>query len=139
MQKESHDENMKQTWERMSGPSINFTEEMKTEFEIFEENYEEWKTHSYEIINLSAETVTTNIKRQELSELAFKSFGRMRDIIDQLGELIDNELGESISFERRRELESALSGFKWRSGCLPGLCGPASCIKCKNRGRNKSI
>ena len=53
-QKESHDENMKQTWERMSGPSINFTKEMETEFEIFEESYEEWKTHSYEIINLSA-------------------------------------------------------------------------------------
>ncbi|MBU2514114.1 HAMP domain-containing protein [bacterium] len=105
----SNQENLQQTWERITEPGQNFTPKMQSQFTRFRTNYESWKKHSRQIIALSKETASENVQMLDSSAKAIEAFGRMRDNIDKLGELIDSQLGENVSPARRRELEKALS------------------------------
>jgi methyl-accepting chemotaxis protein len=105
----SNQENLQQAWERLTGPGQNFTPKMQDPFSRFKTNYKAWNQHSRQIISLSKETAEENREMFESSAKAEAAFGKMRDNIDALGELINTQLEETIPLPRRRELEEALS------------------------------
>ncbi len=107
---ESSKENITQTWERVVGPSENFSEEMKVEFDKFKNNYASWENNINSIFKLLSETVLSNTKRDLAAKEALNSFGAMRDIIDYLGELANKQLADkTMTLKRRMELEASIS------------------------------
>lgn len=108
--KATFEENVQQTWDRIIGPSGNFTDDMQENLDNFKSYYNEWKGDGEQIIQLSSETLQGKIDRYSHAEAASQSFSQMRDVIDRLGELIDNELSSTdLSESRRRNLEIGLS------------------------------
>ncbi|MBC18361.1 MAG: methyl-accepting chemotaxis protein [Desulfovibrio sp.] len=106
----SSDENLQQTWDRIAGPAKNFPSNMKSVFEEFNQNYSKWKQTNERVFKLTTETLDANIQRNEAEARALASFGGMRDVIDNLGEMINQELNTSdLGIERRLILEEALS------------------------------
>ena len=49
--KDSFAENSTQTWERISGPSVRFTEEMMSVFKKFTDVYNQWREQSEIVIS----------------------------------------------------------------------------------------
>ena len=105
----SNQENLQQTWERITEPGANFTSEMQPQFSRFKTEYQIWKNHSRNVIASSLKTASVNNEILTSSANAISAFNAMRDNIDQLGEIIENQLNESVPIERRKELEKALS------------------------------
>ena len=108
-QKASSVENLQQTWDRITDPGSRFPERMGADLATFKEEFTEWSTHSAKVIDLSLQTVTGNLEREAAAAAAIAAFGSMRDVINELGELVDGLLAEDMSFDRRRDLERALS------------------------------
>jgi methyl-accepting chemotaxis protein len=102
-------ENSLQTWDRITGPAVNFREDMTSDLESFKKVYAEWNTNSEMIIQLAQMTVGVNAQTAEKASDAIAAFELMREEINLLGEKIDGELSRSLSDVRRRELEQALS------------------------------
>ncbi|QJB55893.1 methyl-accepting chemotaxis protein [Pseudodesulfovibrio sp. zrk46] len=108
--KGSSDENTQQTWDRITGPAKNFTPDMATAFDGFKNGFEAWKSDNNKILSLSAQTLEANLARDQAEKNALASFDAMRDVIDQLGAMIDEQLKDPyLGQERRLQLESALS------------------------------
>ena len=107
--KEDNAENLKQTWDRIIGSSENFSEDMKPQLNTFKQEYADWKKRSAKILQLALETATGNAQRSEAAAKAIAAFNKMRDVIDQLGAMIDNGLKDTLSLARRLELENAQS------------------------------
>ena len=105
----SNIENLQQVWERITGPGENFTPNMSEQFERFKSEYVIWEEESRNVLLYSLELIEDEIQVKEASANAISSFGVMRDKIDQIGEIIDNQLSGSLSASRRRNLETALS------------------------------
>ena len=109
-QKESADENMQQTWERITGPGARFTSDMAGNFASFKSGFEKWKAENLKIFSLTSETLSANLQRDEAGKKAVAGFDEMRGFIDKIGALIDTELKSPFLEESRRmDLEQALS------------------------------
>ncbi|MDA3850045.1 MAG: methyl-accepting chemotaxis protein [Spirochaetaceae bacterium] len=106
---ESINENLQQTWDRMSGPAEGFSQEMDSQYQVFSQEYQQWYDLNESILELSLTTVEKNREIQEKEGSAIASFDLMRNQINLMGELIDGELNKTLSFNRRRALEKALS------------------------------
>jgi methyl-accepting chemotaxis protein len=102
-------ENLQQTWDRITGPGQRSTPEMKDQLSRFSTNYKEWNQHSRQIVSLSKETASEHVQMLGSSAEAIAAFGKMRDQIDKLGEMINSQLENAVSAVRRRQLEQALS------------------------------
>ena len=108
--RKSSNENMTQTFERIEGPSKNFTPNMADELSGFNRNYGAWKQNLTSILATSNQVLEANNKRNKNSILALQAFGEMRHIIDILGEKIEEKLADkSLDTQQRRSLEIALS------------------------------
>lgn len=105
----SSKENLQQTWDRIVGPSANFREDMAENLAVFKQEYNDWRADSERIIELALQTVEENVQRNVASVEAIAAFELMRNEIDGLGEMIDNELSKTLTASRRRDLENALS------------------------------
>ena len=108
--KESSDDNLQQTWDRILGPSERFSQDMISNLGVFKERFAQWKKNNTTIFELSTQTLEANLARDQAEVAALESFGSMRDVIDMLGEMIDKRLADPAlsPFERRR-MEQALS------------------------------
>ncbi len=108
--KQSSDENLKQAWDRIIEPSKNFTKEMGSPLNAFKNNYNAWETNNKVIFDLSSQTIDANVARDKAEKAAEASFDDMRDIIDKLGEMVNERLKSPLlSPERRLQMEQALS------------------------------
>lgn len=105
----SNQENLQQVWERITGPGENFTDNMSEQFERFKREYAAWEIESRGAFENSLELFEDEESVKTSSDAAEKAFGEMRDRIDRIGEIIDNGLAGSLSAQRRRALERALS------------------------------
>jgi len=104
------DENLGQTWDRMAGPAERFTPAMASPYEAFKKGYAAWKECNNSIFALSAQTLADNLRRDEAEKAALASFDSMRDVINDLGELLDGQLKDpGIDPGRRMRLEEAMS------------------------------
>lgn len=83
----SCEENLAQTWERISGPSSDFTPAMSKDYAGFKQSYSVWKERSVAALEIKAGALELNVERAEAEEAFIQSFGDMRDVIDQLGEI----------------------------------------------------
>jgi methyl-accepting chemotaxis protein len=106
---ESVIENTQQTWDRTLGSSENFSDEMQPLANVFKEYFELWKMNSREVIDTAVDTAGDNQTKLASVGRAVTAFNAMRDYIDTLGVLIEDQLAEQIDEGRRMELESALS------------------------------
>lgn len=102
-------ENIQQTWERIQGPSQRFPDDMKGDTEAFQKDFQKWKGHSRNVIQYALETAAGNSEIIKSSEAAIIAFNKMRDQIDQIGETIEEKMKKERNFERRKQLETALS------------------------------
>jgi methyl-accepting chemotaxis protein len=102
-------ENLDQTWERITVPGENFPTNMIPKLNEFKNLYEEWERLSRNIIELSLKTAEDNRTRDIAAVNATASFDQMRDMIDQIGVIIEGQLDEEIPLNRRIRLEDALS------------------------------
>ncbi len=111
LEKENRDnlDNLQQVWERMEGPSRNFTPEMMPLFSEFTDSYNQWKTHTRNVLELSLRILGDENLTLEASARAKEYFDGMRENIDTLGVEIDDLLGGDMSLSRRRDLERAQS------------------------------
>lgn len=108
--RETSNENLQQTWDRIIGPSEQFSQDMQNPLEEFKQGYGTWKQHNDAVFELSAQTLQAKLDRSQAEEAALTSFDSMRNTIDQLGEMIGNLLkNPSLDIQRRTSLESALS------------------------------
>ncbi|MFP4644846.1 MAG: methyl-accepting chemotaxis protein, partial [Spirochaetales bacterium] len=106
---ESVDENLTQTEERLEEPAPRFSEAMQADLTRFREEYETWSSETREVVNLAIATAADQREQREAGENATDSFDSMRDIVDILGQEIEQQLQGSLDQSRRLELEQALS------------------------------
>jgi len=102
-------ENLQQVWDRITGPGENFTPNMDEQFNRFKTEYALWEVQTRNVLEYSLEMKEDEINIEESSSSAIAAFNNMRDRIDQIGEIIDNQLKGNLSATRRRSLENALS------------------------------
>jgi methyl-accepting chemotaxis protein len=108
-QRDAYAENAQQTWDRIVVPGERFGDAMAADLAVFKTEYQSWRDGGEAVIELAQNTVTGNAERQIAAAAAITSFGEMRDVIDQLGVMIDTMLGQTLTAQRRRDLETALS------------------------------
>ncbi len=104
-----YEENAEQTLNRVGTGESRFSPEMAVIFSAFKTDFDKWKDISFKIINKALNVSEANQRRDELEYEAIKSFDNVHDIINRLGELIDQQLSGNLSASRRRALEQALS------------------------------
>ncbi|MDA3812388.1 MAG: methyl-accepting chemotaxis protein [Spirochaetaceae bacterium] len=102
-------ENLQQVWDRVNGPGENFTSDMDEQFNRFKSEYVLWEGESRNVLTYSLEIIEDQISVNAASESAAVSFESMRERVNTIGELIDNQLNGDLSSARRRNLEEALS------------------------------
>ena len=107
--KASFIENKDQVWDRISAPSVRFTDEMTALFTGFTDEYNQWVKKSELVVSLSEKNIDGTINSDKASEKAINNFDNMRNIIDRLGEIIDKSLSQKLSLQRRLNLEKAQS------------------------------
>ena len=102
-------ENLDQVWERMESTSTHFSGQRLQMFNDFTAKYNEWKSHSRNVLDLSLQIIEDEIATEQAAESAKQSFDSMRDNIDILGEAIGLLLQRNLSLSRRKALEEAQS------------------------------
>jgi methyl-accepting chemotaxis protein len=103
-------ENMKQTWDRITGPAKDFSPDMDGDFTAFKTDFKAWEKANNTILELTSETLTANLAREEHEKAALNSFDAMREVINQLGEIADARLKNALLSEgERMRTENALS------------------------------
>ena len=103
-------ENMQQTWDRITGPAKGFTPAMDGDFNQFKTDFKAWEKANNTILQLTDETLAANLARDEAEKSALGSFGAMREIVNQLGEMADTRLKSPLLPEAERmRTEEALS------------------------------
>ena len=107
--KNSFIENTNQVWERIETPSVRFTDEMVSLFSNFKNEYNQWFNKSEKVVSLSEKNIDGIISGDIAAEKAIQNFDNMRNLIDELGVIIDNTLKRNISLSRRKNLEKAQS------------------------------
>lgn len=107
---EAGKENAQQTLERILGPAENFTSDMSGDLETFKTEFNAWKKANETVFSLTNDTLGANLQRDEAEVNALASFDSMRDVIDQLGELIGKRLADPyMETAERMNMEKALS------------------------------
>ena len=106
---ETVEENLTQTEERLEEPAARFPEAMQAQLSRFREEYAKWSNDTREVVNLASATAANRREQAQAGEDATTAFGAMREIVDILGEQIEQQLQGSLGDSRRRELEQALS------------------------------
>ncbi len=107
--RDTFQENVGQTWDRITAGEERFSSDMLESLNKFREDYTEWEKFSNEIIQRELKVVEGNRIKNEAKLAAIAAFNNARVIIDQIGELIDTELKRDLSISRRLNLENALS------------------------------
>lgn len=107
--KAAHEENSTQTWDRIIGPSEGFTEVMQPQFARFKEEFERWESKGLAAIEEALTLSVDNAAMQTASDRAVENFTTMRDQIDAIGIIIEEQLLGNLPLVRRLELEQALS------------------------------
>jgi methyl-accepting chemotaxis protein len=103
-------ENMQQTWDRISGPAKGFPPNMDADFNKFQTDFKAWEKANNTILTLTDETLAANLERDESEKAAVGSFGSMREIVNQLGEIADSRLKNALlPQDERMRTEEALS------------------------------
>ncbi len=101
------DENLKQVWDRITGPSSDFPAPMLQELEPFKTRYNLWSALSRRIMSSSL-TVSGNAGKQELAETrAAESFQLMRETIDRMTDRTE-QLMRNAGSAGTEELNSAV-------------------------------
>jgi methyl-accepting chemotaxis protein len=108
-EQEALEENLGQALERVETPSERFTQDMQGIFSTFEDEYRRWAEESRRVADLAIESAADDRRRVEAEEAAQETFADMRSVIDEIGIVVDEALTQDLSFQRRRELERALS------------------------------
>lgn len=108
-QKTASIENLDQAGDRINDPAKNLPEELRPIVNQFNTYYDIWRSTSERIFRNVEDTVKGNQEKMQAFSSAVNSFSAMRDLIDQLGIMIDDELTKNISFARRQNLEQAQS------------------------------
>ena len=107
--KNSFYENTGQVWDRINNPAARFTGEMIDLFDDFSNEYNMWVEKSEKVVSLSENNIEGIISSNAAAENAIKNFDNMRNIIDELGSVIDKSLTQNLSLQRRKNLERAQS------------------------------
>ncbi len=102
-------ENIQQAWDHTIGPSQNFTQEMQPLLEEFKGYYNEWEASGTQLFQNKLDIAEALQERENRSQQAMTAFSSMRENIDELGMLIEEQLAGQLSAQRRRSLERALS------------------------------
>ncbi|MCF7949153.1 MAG: HAMP domain-containing protein [Spirochaetia bacterium] len=102
-------ENIQQAWDNIIGPSQNFTQEMQPHIAEFKGYYNEWETGGTKLLQNKLDIAEALQERETQSQQAVTAFTSMRENIDRLGALIEEQLAGELTPERRRSLEQALS------------------------------
>ena len=102
-------ENIQQAWDNTIGPSQNFTQEMQPLLEEFKGHYNEWEASGTQLFQNKLDIAEALQERENSTQQAMTAFTSMRENIDQLGILIEEQLAGQLSAQRRRSLERALS------------------------------
>ena len=103
------EENIQQTLDRVVTAEPRYTNEMKSVLNDFRDDYNTWTENSGEIIQRALNVAGGNARSVVAEQQAIESFNSVRNLIDELGELINNELELSLSLQRRLNVENALS------------------------------
>lgn len=102
-------ENLQQTRDRILLPEENMNQAMLDYQAEFTGQYNNWTGDSRKVLSLALKTADAAALSLELDREIQGSFGRMRDMIDGVGERIDGELSGDLSLDRRLNLERAQS------------------------------
>lgn len=103
-------ENTQQTWDRIVGPSADFSQAMQEPLEAFKTGFNAWKSNNEAVFSIAKENMSSNIQRDRAETEALESFGSMRDTLDQLGEMATKRLAiPDLDPAERLRLEQALS------------------------------
>ncbi len=86
---ESNNENVNQTLERFSRAAAILGRSAESLKKDFDEYADIWQSNSLKVLQIGHEQISDNLKIQELHEDNILNFGKMRDHINTLGELID--------------------------------------------------
>jgi methyl-accepting chemotaxis protein len=103
------EENVLQAKQRVEGPAARFSSEMQPELERFRSEYESWRSASTTVVNTARQTAQDYQEARQSGRDATEAFGAMRGAIDEIGIAIDAALEGAMPFDRRRQLERALS------------------------------
>ena len=102
-------ENIGQAFDGVSSAESRYTDQMKKLLDEYRMDYTSWTDHSGEIVERSLRVVEGNMQSALAEQQAIASFNSVRELIDQLGVLINNQLATNLSLQRRINLESAQS------------------------------
>ena len=102
-------ENVQQTSDRIMGAEERYTPEMRNVLREFSADFSTWSSSGDEIGNRSLAVIGGNNMIIEAEQRAVANFNDVRNIIDEIGAMIDTELTKDLSLRRRLELERALS------------------------------
>ncbi len=85
-------ENIEQVQQRVNLSSAGFDESMKQQYKVFEEQYQVWKDNSRKTLKISVELADNFNKRQLLMENNIEQFNFMRNAVDKIENLLENEI-----------------------------------------------
>lgn len=105
----ANQENLQQVWDRLTGPGESFPPEMNDQYDRFKREYSLWEEENRNIFSISLGIFDDQQEVQRASAAAEAAFTEMRDKIDLIGVLIDEQLAGDLSAARRRSLENAQS------------------------------
>lgn len=103
------EENLQQTRDRVLLPEENINEALLEYQKQFRLQYDNWSRESREVFSLAIDSAEGSRLSLELNDGIQVSFGQMRDMIDRIGERIDQQLSGTLTIERRLDLENAQS------------------------------
>ncbi|WP_053228312.1 HAMP domain-containing methyl-accepting chemotaxis protein [Spirochaeta cellobiosiphila] len=89
-------ENSEQTLKRIQEPGQRFSPDMLTGLNDFLEHYSLWDNLSKEVLTLVEETAQSNTEREKAMASSSQAFLTMRDVIDRVGETLDNQLDTAL-------------------------------------------
>ena len=101
------EENLQQTWERITDPSGGFTREMTDLLIPFQEYYDTWAALSREIMQNSHSIAENSARKSELILLSASSFQKMRGIIDGMTDRAESRIDQGGSASRLKALNVA--------------------------------
>lgn len=104
-----HEENLEQIWERINEPKSGYTPAMNIILQSFIKEYNNFTFHSKGVIEYATKSTSQYNHIKSTSVEANEAFDGMREVINSIGEVIDNRLKDKLSESTRLEYERALS------------------------------
>ncbi len=101
--------NIQQTWDRINEPAKDFPPEMQNQFNDFSNEFTKWKENNTKILSLSEAILSVNNARKNAFTEAYAIFGKMRDDVDKITDIVSEQLKDHYLGEARRlQLENAV-------------------------------